>query len=118
MWKIVLLSIIQCLFLSGGQVFLKLAMNRIDRFRWTGAFLREQLANGWLLASGVSMIAATFLWMYILKHFDLSIAYPLTSIGYLFGMLAGVFIFHETVPVTRWIGLLLVVGGICLIVKQ
>jgi undecaprenyl phosphate-alpha-L-ara4N flippase subunit ArnE len=117
MWKIILLLIVQCLFLSGGQVFLKFAMNRIDKFSFTWIFFWEQLTNWWLLASGISMLVATFLWLYIIKHFDFSIAYPLTSISYLFGMLAAVYIFQEVVPLTRWIGLLLVVGGIILIVK-
>jgi undecaprenyl phosphate-alpha-L-ara4N flippase subunit ArnE len=117
MWKIVLLSIIQCLFLSGGQIFLKFAMKQIDRFSFTWAFFREQLTNWWLLASGINMFLATFLWLYIIKHFDFSVAYPMTSIAYVFGMLAAVYIFQETIPLTRWIGLLLVVGGVVLIAK-
>jgi undecaprenyl phosphate-alpha-L-ara4N flippase subunit ArnE len=117
MWKIILFSTVQCLFLSLGQVFLKFAMNRIDRFSFTLMFFREQLTNWWLLASGISMLVATFLWLYIIKHFDFSIAYSMTSISYLFGMLAAVYIFHETVPFTRWMGLLLVMGGVFLIAK-
>jgi undecaprenyl phosphate-alpha-L-ara4N flippase subunit ArnE len=103
--------------LSAGQVFLKFAMNRIDKFSFTWVFFREQLSNWWLLASGISMLVATFLWLYIIKHFDFSIAYPITSIGYVFGMLAAIYIFQESVPFTRWIGLLLIMGGVVLIAK-
>jgi undecaprenyl phosphate-alpha-L-ara4N flippase subunit ArnE len=117
MWKIVLLSVVQCFFLSLGQVFLKFAMQRIGEFGFTAAFFRELLTNWWLLASGIAMLAATFLWLYIIKHFDFSVAYPMTSISYVFGMLAAICLFQETVPPTRWIGLLLVMGGVVLIAK-
>jgi undecaprenyl phosphate-alpha-L-ara4N flippase subunit ArnE len=103
--------------LSGGQVFLKFALNRIDKFSFTWTFFWEQLTNWWLLASGISMLVATFLWLYIIKHFDFSIAYPMTSVCYLFGMLAAIYIFQEAVPLTRWIGVLLIMGGVILIAK-
>jgi undecaprenyl phosphate-alpha-L-ara4N flippase subunit ArnE len=117
MWRIILLSTIQCLFLSGGQVFLKYALNRIDKFSFTWLFFREQLTNWWLLASGICMGAATLLWLYIIKHFDFSIVYPMTSISYLFGMLAAIYVFQEAVPLTRWLGVILVMGGVILIAK-
>jgi undecaprenyl phosphate-alpha-L-ara4N flippase subunit ArnE len=103
--------------LTGGQVFLKLAMNRIDKFSFTWIFFREQLTNWWLLASGTSMIVATFLWLYILKHFDFSIAYPMISISYLFGMLAAIYIFQEAVSITRWLGVGFIILGVIMIAK-
>jgi undecaprenyl phosphate-alpha-L-ara4N flippase subunit ArnE len=75
------------------------------------------LTNLWLLASGVSLISATILWGYILKHFEFSVAYPITAFAYVFGVLAAVYIFHETVPVTRWIGVGLIILGAILIVR-
>ncbi|MDR3365357.1 MAG: EamA family transporter [Prevotellaceae bacterium] len=114
MWKIILLSAIQSLFLSGGQVFLKLAMQRTDKLSLTWAFLRSLVANLYLLASGLCMIAGTILWLYILRRFDFSVAYPITSISYIFGMLAAILVFHEAVPTTRWIGVMLIMGGVAL----
>jgi undecaprenyl phosphate-alpha-L-ara4N flippase subunit ArnE len=117
MWKIIVLAITQCLFLTGGQVCLKFAMLRIDKISLSWLFIREQLTNWWLLASGINMLIATFLWLYIIKHFAFSIAYPMTSIGYLFGMLAAIYIFQEAVPLTRWIGIMMIMGGVILIAK-
>jgi len=72
----------------------------------------------WQLAmSGISIVAATIIWMYILKRYELSVAYPLISISYIFGMLAAIFIFHEAVPVTRWIGVALIMTGVIFLVK-
>jgi undecaprenyl phosphate-alpha-L-ara4N flippase subunit ArnE len=39
------------------------------------------------------------------------------SISYLFGLLAAIFVFHESIPLTRWIGVLLIMGGVLLVTK-
>ena len=117
MWKIILLSTVQCLFLSGGQVFLKFAMNSMEPFRLSAPFFRSLFANWYLLASGICMAIATLLWLYILKLFDFSVAYPMISISYIFGMLAAIFIFHETIPPLRWLGVLLIMAGVTFIAR-
>jgi len=117
MWRIIFLSTIQCLLLSGGQVCLKIAMNRMSKFSFTWDFFCELLVNWWLLVSGICIIGATVLWVYIIKNFDFSLVYPMISLSYVFGMLAAIFIFHESVPLVRWLGVLLIMGGIILIAK-
>jgi undecaprenyl phosphate-alpha-L-ara4N flippase subunit ArnE len=117
MWRIILLSTVQSLFLAGGQVFLKFATRRVEGVSFTWTFAREQLTNWWWLATGGCMVVATVLWLYIIKHFNFSVAYPMISISYVFGMLAAIFIFHESVPVTRWVGVALIMGGVILIAR-
>jgi undecaprenyl phosphate-alpha-L-ara4N flippase subunit ArnE len=117
MWKLILLSVTQCLFLCGGQVFLKLAMEKAGAFRFVRAFVCNLLTNWHFLASGLCMVAASCLWMYMLKRYDLSVVYPMISISYVFGMLASIYIFHEAVPYTRWIGVFLIMTGVILIAK-
>jgi len=117
MWKIISLLTIQSLFFAAAQVFLKIAMTGLGKVGFTWAFLRNISTNLPLITSGICMIIGTALWMYIIKNFSFSIVYPITSISYVFGMLAAIYIFHETVPFTRWIGLFLIMGGIVLIAK-
>jgi undecaprenyl phosphate-alpha-L-ara4N flippase subunit ArnE len=117
MWKIIVIGIIQAAFLSAGQVFLKLALNRMEVFTFTWKWFVALLSNWWLGLMGVSFTVAGLLWLYMLKNFQFSVAYPVTSIAYIFGILAAVFIFHETLPATRWIGVLLIVAGVILIAK-
>ena len=117
MWKLILFSVAQCLLLASGQMFLKLSTGSIGKFQFAWEFFRSILTNWYLLASGICMITATVLWMYILKHFEFSVAYPITGLSYVFGMLAAMFIFHEAIPMTRWIGVALIVGGVMLIAK-
>jgi undecaprenyl phosphate-alpha-L-ara4N flippase subunit ArnE len=117
MLKIIFLTIFQCLFLAGGQVCFKFAVQKIGKFALSWAYFMDILTNWWLLASGSSLILATVLWGYILKHFEFSVAYPITAFSYVFGILAAIFIFHETVSAIRWLGVGFIILGVILIAK-
>ena len=117
MWKLVPLALVQSIFLSLGHVFLKMGMMRMGAFAWTREYWFGLLTNWWLLACGIAYGGATVLWLYILKHFPFSVAYPLSSLSYVFGMLAAIVFFHEEVSVMKWVGVLLIAGGCVLIMK-
>ena len=117
MIKIIILTIFQCFLLASGQVCFKLAVEKINKFQWSWACFADLLTNWWLLASGICLISATILWGFILKYFPFSVAYPVTAFAYVFGMLAAIFIFNETVPLTRWIGVGLIILGVFFIAK-
>ena len=117
MLKLISFSLIQCMFLAGGQVFLKFALRRMDTFSWTWKYFGALFTNWQFAASGISMLLASLIWFYIIKHYELSLAYPLTSISYIFGTLAALFIFGESVPVTRWIGVVLIMAGVAFLSK-
>ena len=117
MWRLMGLVALQTLFISGGQVFLKLAMEKLGKFEWTWAYFKTVLIDWWLLACGISFGFAAVLWMYILKKFPFSQAYPLTSLSFVFGMIAAWLVFGENIPFSRWIGLVLVILGCFLITK-
>ena len=82
MLRFIVIAILQSIFLSSGQVFLKLAMKRIDVFEWSWVFFKNLLLNWPLAACGLGFGGATVLWLYMLRHFDFSLAYPITSISY------------------------------------
>ena len=117
MLKLIVLSTVQSVCLVAGQVFLKTAMMHTGRFGLTWRFVRDALTTWQLAASGVCMALASLIWFYILKHYALSLAYPMISISYVFGMLASIFFFHETVPLMRWIGVLLIMSGVALVAR-
>jgi undecaprenyl phosphate-alpha-L-ara4N flippase subunit ArnE len=117
MLKVVILTIVQCFLLACGQVCFKFAVSGISGFRFAWDYFYAILTNWWLLASGACLVCATILWGCILKHFEFSAAYPITAFAYVFGMLAAVFVFHESVPMTRWIGVCLIIAGVIFIAK-
>jgi undecaprenyl phosphate-alpha-L-ara4N flippase subunit ArnE len=115
--RIIVLSIIQSLLLCVGQVFLKFALSAMGTFSWSVRFFVRQLTNWWWLGCGICYAAATVLWMYILKHFPFSMAYPMISLSYVFGMLAAMLVFHESIPLTRWLGVLCIMVGCVLVAR-
>ena len=117
MWRILGWVSLQTLFLAGGQVMLKLAVQKLGKFEWTWAYFKSVFTDWWLLASGISFGFSAVLWLYILKKFPFSQAYPLTSLSFVFGMIAAWAVFNESITFSRWIGLILVILGCFLIMK-
>ena len=117
MWKIIPYSLLQSLLLAAGQLMMKLALNNMSPYVGFWRFVGKEITNWWWLGCGVCYGIATILWFYIIKHFPFSIAYPLSSLSYVFGMIAAILIFHESVPTIRWIGVLLIMAGCYFIAK-
>ena len=97
MWRVIVLAVVQSALLAIGQVFL--------------------LINWQFACSGAFFGASSVLWMYIVKHYPLSVAYPMISLSYVFGMLAAIAFFHESVSAVKWIGIGFIMIGCCLIAK-
>ncbi|MCR5313173.1 MAG: EamA family transporter [Bacteroidaceae bacterium] len=117
MLQLLPISVVQSILLAGGQVFLKFALNRMEPFGWNWTFWKSVLLNWQFAACGICYAAGTVLWLYIIKHFPFSMAYPMVSLSYVFGMIAAMIFFHETVDIVKWIGVLLIMGGCVLIAK-
>ena len=75
------------------------------------------LVNWQFAMSGILFGAASLLWMYIIKVFPFSVAYPMVSLSYVFGMFAAILFFHEQVSLMRWVGVMFIVLGCGLIVN-
>jgi drug/metabolite transporter (DMT)-like permease len=117
MLKLIPLVLIQSIFLVSSQLLLKMAVAGFGKFKWTLSYFKGVFTNVHFALSGLSILLAMIIWMYILKKFEFSVAYPLTSISYIIALLASYFIFNEPVPLTRWIGVLVIMIGVYLIVK-
>lgn len=115
--NLLVLAVLQSVMLTGGQVMLKIALKQMLPFGWTWTFWKALLLNWPFAVCGMLFGTASLLWMYIIKHFPFSQAYPMASLSYVFGMLAAMVFFHESVDYTKWIGVLLIMLGCFLIAK-
>lgn len=102
---------VQSAMLAFGQMALMLALERIGVFSWTWKFWGDLATNWWLSLSGILCGGAMVLWMYILRKFPFSQAYPMGSLSYIFAMVIAVLVLGETVSWNRWLGVGLVVLG-------
>lgn len=118
MWKVLPLALLQSALLALGQALLKYSLEQMGRFFWSWEFFKSAITCWPFALCGLCFGSASLLWFYLLKHFPLSIVYPLLSMSYVMGMLAARFIFNETIPANRWIGLLLIMTGVVLVVQK
>lgn len=112
-----LLSLIDGLFLCTGQVFLKMGMTELGHPNLSWDFVLRFLMSWRMLLCGISFTCGGLLWVYIVKHFPLSQAYPMSSMTYIFGMLAAAIIFHEHITMSQMAGLVLIMMGCILIAR-
>ena len=117
MWRLLLLSMVQSLLLAGGQVLLKIALARMLPFGRTRKFWGPLFATWPFLGAGICFGLGSLLWMYILREFPLSMAYPMVSISYVFGILASIVFFNEHVVAHQWLVVVLIMSGCCMVVK-
>ena len=118
MITMILLMLLQTARLVFGQVFLKLAMRDMGEWQWTGHYIwHEVILNFWLMLGVLLLIGANLFWLWLLNKYPFSQIYPLTSLGFVFGMLSGLFIFHEQVGYMQWIGVVMVMLGCYFIAK-
>ena len=117
MLTMLLLMLLQTAMLAFSQVALKLAMEGL-KWEWSWNFIwNHVLLNAWLMFAVLLMIAANLFWLWLLHKYPLSQIYPLTSLGFIFGMLSGFLIFHEQVGFLQWLGVMMVIAGCFLIAK-
>jgi drug/metabolite transporter (DMT)-like permease len=108
-----LLEAIGVVFLSHG---LKQAGELTERtFPEMLRFAGRCIGNGHFLL-GVLMEAVFFLTLlYLLKNADVSLVWPLTSLGFVLTTLAAKYIRHEQVSNVRWAGVFLIMAGAALV---
>ena len=117
LYKLFPLALIQSLLLTAGQVLLKFGLARMEPFSMSASFFKSVFINWQFALCGLSFGAGSLLWMYIVKHFPLSMSYPMVSLSYVFGMISAILFFHETVDYQKWIGVFLIITGCFLIAK-
>ena len=112
---LVLLGVV--VFGSFGDVFLSKGMKSftavhgdITFSHWTLVF--QAIANPWVIV-GMALLTGFFVaYLSALSWADLTYVLPATAVGYVVLALGARFWLHEQIPLTRWIGILMIVAGV------
>ena len=116
MAKILLILLMAAIFENIGVVFIKGGLNQMALPRQITAsavvhVVRAGFTNHKIIL-GVALEAAFFgCFLYLLSQRDVSLIWPLTSIGFIVGTLAAKFILDEKVSGVRWTGVILITLG-------
>lgn len=120
---IIALILLTDLLESTYEFFFKKGMLMVGEFDFgnlsmIGDFALRTLSNHWIWIGLVIIIIETLTWFIVLSKVDLSLAFPVSSMSYIFVILASAFLLHENVGLNRWIGTVIIIAGICLVAKS
>jgi len=103
-----------------GQLFLKtgaLRLGKVDASNWLDRILgiatTPELLAG-LCFYGMGAIA----YILVLTRVNLSVAAPAVALSYVFAFPVGYFLFKESIPISRFVGLALIICGVILVVSK
>lgn len=114
--SITLLCLLNTTLMVTGQILFKIGSQ--------GKSLSSIMDMVKLMFSPVVMIAlvlyacTTMLWLYILSKADISFAYPIQALAFPIVMLISAFMFHEHIPMLRWVGVIVIFIGVLLVVQK
>ncbi len=110
--KLAIIIVLACtLLVAIGQYLIKLGANQLSHAglvaTMIGIFTIPQLFAGYCLYG-----VFTVLFVYALRHGELSILYPLIALGYVWVTITAVVAFHESMNPFKIVGLLVIILGV------
>lgn len=115
--KLILLMLLMTCFLVISQVFLKKFLDDYPKdFSLFESLLQTTLNQYfYMLAIIVSMLLSVLIWVKVLRGNEFSSVYPMVAFSYLWGLLAGHFIFNETITIGKMMGVGFIGIGVALV---
>jgi drug/metabolite transporter (DMT)-like permease len=110
------------LFLAGfSQIIVRWQMSKVGQipedFSDKILFVFHFLLRPWVWLAIVATFCSGFCWLITLTKFELSYAYPLTSVLYIYLLLAGIFIFGDIITFNKIFGTFIIILGVYFIAK-
>ncbi|MNX53811.1 putative 4-amino-4-deoxy-L-arabinose-phosphoundecaprenol flippase subunit ArnE [compost metagenome] len=106
-----------------GQLFLKAGVSKLGTIGGAAManlpHLLGSVATNPLIIAGLACYGlGAAIWIIVLSRVDLSLAYPMLGLGYVFVLLTSWLLFGEAVTPLRWLGALMIVAGVVLVARS
>jgi multidrug transporter EmrE-like cation transporter len=107
---------------AAAQLLLKAGTNTVGQFEFSGAnilpigmkFALEPHILGGLTCYVVSVVV----WIMALSRVEVSIAYPMLSVGYVVNAIAAWYLFGEQVTLERMVGIGIIILGVFVVARS
>jgi multidrug transporter EmrE-like cation transporter len=107
---------------AAAQLLLKAGTNSIGTFGFTAdnfVPVGLKVASNPYIAAGLGCYAiSVVVWIMALSRIEVSLAYPMLSIGYVVNAVAAWYLFGEAVTVQRMIGIGTIIVGVFLVARS
>lgn len=111
---VLLNAVAQLLLKAGTNV---LGVLTLTREQWLSTGLAVA-SNPYIVAGLACYVISVGVWIGALSRVEVSIAYPMLSIGYVVNALAAWYLFGEAVTMQRWLGIGFIVIGVWLLARS
>lgn len=108
----ILLLLAACALTCLGQIAQKLA---VESWRGQVSSALGKLATPWLWLALACLGLGLLLWLLVLQHLEVGLAYPMLGLNFVLITLVARFGFKEAVDARHWFGVLLVLAGVVLL---
>lgn len=109
-YKLVLLTLLCVFGIAIGQILFKKAAIQLPG----DAHFFDWVNNIWLISAFVLYGLTTLLWVWILRHAPLSLAYPFMAFAFILVPVMSFLILKESVELRTFIGSVLIIIGVTL----
>jgi len=118
--KSILLILLSISIAVGGQIILKIGMNRIgsinvNSFQTLGKFFSEVIKSPLVWVGLLLYVLSAAIWLVVLSAVDLSFAYPFIGVTYVLVLILSKFILKEDINPLRWAGAAIITIGVVVI---
>ena len=107
---------------AGAQLLLKAGVRPLGAIGETPATLLPALVTAFsrvpVLAGLACYVVSVAVWLIALSRVDVSIAYPMLSLGYVVNAIAAWWLFGEAVGPARFAGILLILLGVLIVARS
>ena len=116
-------SLVVCtdIFDTVSQLSMKLAINQLDAqvnsWKKSLVFLFNLLRMPRLWVSFIFSVASLSVWLFVLSKADLSLAYSIDSMRYIFITIASLIFLKERIGIMRWLGIVSIVFGVIMVTR-
>lgn len=107
---------------AGAQLLLKAGTNAVGTFEYSSANI---VPIGWKLATEPHIVGglgcyviSVVVWIMALSRVEVSIAYPLLSVGYVVNAIAAYYLFGEAVTPMRLAGIAVIIVGVWIVARS
>lgn len=107
---------------TAAQLLLKLGMTRVGSFSFTAhnvaPIALKVVSSPFIVLGLIIYVLSVSLWLLVLSRIPVGIAYPMTSLAYIFNVLGAYIIFNEQISLIQIAGILVIILGVYLIAQH
>jgi multidrug transporter EmrE-like cation transporter len=104
---------------AGAQLLLKAGMTQIGHFEFSAANVipigLKVIVNFPIMLGLCAYAVSVGVWLLVLSRVQVSLAYPMLSIGYVVNAVAAYYLFGEPLSVMRVTGIFIIIAGVYMV---